>query len=210
MKWIENLQLYFPDHDIACYSAVGEEWKEKGECAVSLCKKFNTVVQAGGNVGLFPIQLSKHFKNVITFEPDPLNLSCLYKNIEGVDNITVVEGALGSSESSCGMVEVEKNNCGANTIKEGEGVIPVFALDDLDIGEVNLIWLDIEGYEWKAIQGSLKTIKKYKPVIILENKGLIPDFGGTLDGSKKFVEEIESLGYTRIKRIMRDDFFIPN
>lgn len=41
-------------------------------------------------------------------------------------------------------------------------------LDDFGINNVSLIKIDIEGHEIEAIKGGLETIKKSKPVIIVE------------------------------------------
>jgi hypothetical protein len=38
-----------------------------------------------------------------------------------------------------------------------------------------LIKLDIEGYEYKAFLGAVKTIKKFKPIIYIENPSIVID-----------------------------------
>ena len=44
------------------------------QLAVDLCEKLRTVVQAGGNIGAWPVWLSYHFIEVITFKPEALVL----------------------------------------------------------------------------------------------------------------------------------------
>ena len=49
--------------------------------------------------------------------------------------------------------------------------VQTITLDDLIIqyGNPDLIKIDVEGYENKVLLGAIKTIKKYKPVIYVEN-----------------------------------------
>jgi len=56
----------------------------------------------------------------------------------------------------------------------GNVAVPIKTIDWFDLENVTFIKYDIEGYELKAIRGSEKTIKKYNPVIVVEqNKGNI-------------------------------------
>ena len=41
-------------------------------------------------------------------------------------------------------------------------------IDDLNLPGCDLIQLDLEGYEFYALQGGIETIKKHKPVIVIE------------------------------------------
>jgi hypothetical protein len=72
-----------------------------------------------------------------------------------------------------------------------------------------MLWLDIEGFEHKALLGAKELIQKHSPVIILENKGFIPEYPSGVDGSDEFREWVENtFGYKHILRNMRDDFFV--
>jgi len=74
-----------------------------------------------------------------------------------------------------------------------------------DYNDCNLIYLDIEGMEYEALIGAKETINKYKPVIVIENKGI----------NKKFTPELirdnvqKLFNYKYIDRLMRDDIFVP-
>lgn len=41
-------------------------------------------------------------------------------------------------------------------------------IDSLNLDSCDVIHLDIEGYETNALRGAMKTIQKYKPLIVLE------------------------------------------
>jgi hypothetical protein len=50
----------------------------------------------------------------------------------------------------------------------GEGYTPTILIDNLNLNGCDLIQLDIEGYEYKALLGAINTIKEYKPVLCIE------------------------------------------
>jgi hypothetical protein len=41
-------------------------------------------------------------------------------------------------------------------------------VDDLNLNACDFIQLDLEGYEFSALQGARKTIEKYKPLLCIE------------------------------------------
>ena len=59
------------------------------------------------------------------------------------------------------------NNAGSQNVI-GNGIIPTMLIDDLNLPGCDLIQLDLEGYEFYALQGGIETIKKYNPVIVIE------------------------------------------
>ena len=165
---------------------------------VAFCPRRKVAVQAGGNVGVFPKELAKHFEKVITFEPDPVNWACLEKNITE-QNIIARKAALGEAP---GQVSIEHNafNPGASHVKAGEDV-KVVTLDSLNLDACDLIQLDVEGYELKALKGAEETIRRYSPVIVLEQKGLGDKYGDTDEATTAWLHK---LSYTKAGAIHRD------
>jgi FkbM family methyltransferase len=156
------------------------------------CKKKETVIQAGGNAGYYPKEYSKHFKNVYTFEPDILNFNCLVLNTLECPNIYRYQSALGNGGDP--VVLSENDNCGAY-ILAGKGHIPILKIDDLNLKNVSLIHLDIEGFEEYALKGAEKTIEKCNPIIVVEVTSQNP------------IPYIESLGYKKIHQLDVDHVF---
>ena len=207
-------KFWFPENDKETPPAVNNEWKQKGKVVLSFVKNKNVVVQAGANAGFFPINLAKSFHKVITFEPIPYIWDCLVKNINDrphIDNITFYNKGVGSQNSVGSQDLKRKKNSGASSIKyDVSGNIEIVTIDSLELEGMDLLWLDIEGFEVEALIGAKKTIQKYKPVIVLENKGLIKGWGGDLNGSKKLVRWMKTeFNYNRHTRLMRDDVYIP-
>lgn len=163
----------------------------------SCCREWRTAVQAGGNVGLWPMRLAKSFEKVITFEPEPVSRACLVENVKRLKNVTVLPFVLGSERRSCG---IERRSLGSHVVTE-DGAIEMIRLDDLDLADVDLIQLDIEGYEIHALRGGVETIRKWKPVIqveILNRLALSPIFAFMLAES-----------YRLRKDLGRDFVFMP-
>ena len=158
-------------------------------------------VQAGGNCGVWPKELSRHFATVYTFEPDWANFQCLVRNCDE-RNIVKMQAALGVPRGPIRLLGRDEN-CGAHYVG-GHGVIPVISVDSLYLTACDLIYLDIEGYEPLALQGAEQTIEKYRPVIALENKGHTDRYGVSQAGLEQLMQRF---GYARIGTYKRDVFY---
>lgn len=162
--------FYYPDDDTHCRAVLpahaGDIDRVIGFCQTD---KRRVCVQAGGNVGVFAKRLSTLFEVVYTFEPDPDNFACLCANVSA-HNVIKLQAALGANG---GRVELnrEPGNCGAHAVR-GLGNLPVLALDSFELGALDLLYLDIEGYEYYALSGAIRHIISYRPVIVIEDKGL--------------------------------------
>jgi len=142
-------------------------------------------VQAGGHQGLYAVLLSKVFRQVYTFEPDNNNFLCLTKNCfkHKAFNVYKYECALGATSGSTTFQITETT--GQHRINHDDVVNhldefqnpsstflvekPIITIDSLNLKACDLLFFDLEGYEPYALIGSLETIKKYRPVIFVEN-----------------------------------------
>lgn len=184
--------LWWPDSDKRGRPAIVAGAAEGIPVVLQLVKGRSVCVQAGGNVGVYPLALAEHFEAVLTFEPDPDNYKCLLRNTERPARIVTHRSALSDVNGVCHMQIVEADNCGAHKVMEG-GTIPTMTIDSLALQACDLIWLDIEGHEAKAIEGARKTIERFSPVIVLEEKGL---------GAKASLP-----GYTVVGRVGNDTIY---
>ena len=71
--------------------------------------------------------------------------------------------------------------------------IRIFPLDYFQLKDINLIKIDVDGMDKEVVEGAIETIKKYKPVIIIEEL-IMPDGKINHNG----VEYIKSLGYETV------------
>lgn len=152
--------------DIEGYKYPLEDWPHIKSIAKNYVKNFGVVVQAGGLQGMYPRLFSEFFERVYTFEPDPLSFTCLVHNCQK-DNIVKLQSAVGDE---LGMVDIKRefiSNAGMNTVTPGNQ-IPMLTIDSIQLDACDLIQLDVEGYESKVICGAMKTIEKFKPIVIAE------------------------------------------
>lgn len=188
---------------------------DKGCCAVCFdmrgldiaykyCKTFDVVVQAGGCVGVWPVELSKRFGLVYTFEPDPENFYCMTQNATD-RKIIKFNAALGFRRGCVDMFHYD-HNVGAHFIS-GRGPIPVLRIDDLGLDLCDLIYLDIEGLEHDALLGAADTIQRCRPVVAVEDKGLSERYGTKQGAVERLM--VGQHGYQVVARPHRDIVFAP-
>lgn len=190
-------ELLWVTRDIGAFGDLTDgplfDWIEDSKHFMSHVKNFNTVIQAGGNCGMYPRFYKNYFKNVYTFEPDELNFYCLDYNCQG-EGYYKYQGGLGDTTEKLAIRKPSDNNVGMHYIVDAPGKIQMYRIDDLNLESCDLIHLDIEKYESKALMGGIETIKKFKPVIVTE-RAL---------GS----EVIIPLGYEMIHRMRMDALFV--
>ncbi|AKF12908.1 methyltransferase [Sinorhizobium phage phiM19] len=150
--------FYWDKDDFGAWWGPLNDWDVSHRDFVESIKNRRTVIQAGGNLGLYVCFLSKRFENVITFEPDPDNFAILVKNVEyhGLKNVIAINSALGEETRSAKMRKGPRENVGMHQIDES-GDIPVemIALNDLTtVANLDFLWLDIEQYELPALRGA--------------------------------------------------------
>lgn len=136
--------------------------------------KFDLVVSAGANCGMYTRQYAERFRFVYAFEPDPLLFHCMVNNNQ-LDNVIKLNMALGDQ---CGLIGMQRGRAGGPEMNVGMGriadpmhsdiIIQIVTIDSLDLPACDLIQLDVEGFEKPAITGAKNTIEKFKPVIIAE------------------------------------------
>jgi FkbM family methyltransferase len=129
-------------------------------------KPYHDVVCAGGQQGIYPKMLSRIFKNVYTFEPDPLSFHCLVNNCQEM-NVFKTQAALGTERGLVAMNHICLENAGMHQVTSG-GSIPMIRIDDFAFHSLSLIQLDIEGHELPALMGAERTITQHAPVIFAE------------------------------------------
>lgn len=137
-----------------------------------LLPSYRTAVQAGGAVGEWAMDMARWFERVITFEPNPELFACLQKNTAGVPQIDAYYAALGHENQQVAVGNPEKEwNFGSYYVggaKPDENSAFMYKLDDFQLDDVDLIFLDVEGFELFALKGAEKTIQMWHPAVVVE------------------------------------------
>lgn len=139
--------------------------------SIELCTQRDVALDIGANVGLWSRDLVKSFGRVIAFEPVALFRECLEQNVTGA-NFEVRPIALGDQDTMGTMIITEDNSghshLDPNTM--GAGDVQVVRLDNLNLHDINYIKIDCEGYEYRILQGAEQTIRRCRPVVVIEQK----------------------------------------
>ena len=144
-----------------------------------LVKKIDTLIDIGANIGNHSLFLAKYFKQIEAFEPNPFTFELLKLNASKYQNINIHNFGLSSKEGTFFLSE-DSRNLGGSKIYSDRNHIPtqletrevnLKKLDDLEMlcskNEV-LINLDVEGHELKVLEGAIKTLKQFKPCMMIE------------------------------------------
>lgn len=171
------------------------------QLALDLTPGRDTVVQAGGHLGIWPVWLAPHFQHVHTFEMDAENYACLAVNCAPFDNIHQTNAALGRKRGSCRIARSTKST-GQHTVQYGHaGSVPVMTVDDMGLDACDLMVIDVEGAEMKVVEGAWCTIERFRPVLMLEENRRCKGFGYQLGDLAK---RLRCFGY-RLRHSIHED-----
>jgi len=149
-----------------------------------------TYIDIGANIGNHSLFFSKYCnsKNVYSFEIDENIFNVLKTNIiKNNLNIKAFNIGIGECEKFVNISHIDPNNTGITKIIDEVGDIKVIPLDNMDINDVTLIKIDVEGYELNVLKGCVKTIEKYKPVLVVELQ--------TIELFNEFNDLVKEYGY---------------
>lgn len=197
--------------DDQCWTVIFD-WSPDIEKMIDLfpARPYRSCVQAGGNFGVWPWLLSKYYNTVYTFEPDPRCFPHLVANCRERDNIVYCQGALDEDRRRISMHHLtgEERNLGAQFISSGHGAfVPTYRIDDLNLNDCDLIYLDIEGTELFALRSGIETIVRCKPAIVVEDKGLSEKFGYKKGDIGQWLSDF---GYREAGTLHRDVIYLAD
>jgi FkbM family methyltransferase len=170
--------IWLPDDDTHFAKALAESPMVDGHGTYQLAKiekclavteRRRVALDIGAHVGLWSVILAKYFQMVHAFEPVPQLRECWGLNTEHCNNVMVQPVALGDHTGTVHMKYVLGNT--GNSRIDVEGVqVPMVTLDSLEPMGVDLIKIDVEGFEYNVLCGAEKTIREQKPVVLIEQK----------------------------------------
>ena len=148
-------------------------------------KNGDVVIDLGASIGYYTLLLAKYVGKtgkVFSFEPELSNFKLLQKNVieNNYDNV-VLEQKVVSDVNGNVDLWVGQQSCGANRIYKPDRTakqkfkttkVDAVRLDDYFINspfldKINFIKMDIEGAEFKALQGMKSILKLNKNLMIL-------------------------------------------
>ena len=160
----------------------------------------DVVIDVGGNIGQTALPLALALGNrgrVISFEPFPETRRRFCRNLElnpGL-HVTVEPFALGNTRTTAKMARPCETNSGGNQIAEEGEQVRVITLDEYASGmeRVDLIKVDVEGYELKVLEGAEDVLDKFHPRLYLElNHAALARQGAS---ANRLLDFLERKGY---------------
>ncbi len=125
------------------------------------------------NKGIYSYALTKYARHVYCFEP--ISELCDYMKKYKTDKLSVINSALSDEVGNLTLKIPIKGGrrvtTRASLVCSDEGdlrQVEVNKLDSYGYKDVGFIKIDVEGVEEKVILGGLDTLKKYKPVLLIE------------------------------------------
>lgn len=164
-----------------------------------------TVLDIGANIGAHTLRLAKlvgEDGKVIAFEPMSWAFSKLERNIELNDFSNIIIEKIALSNVNQGRQSVyfrtswplDGDSSNANKKED----VDFITLDEYirigSVGKVDFCKIDVDGYEYKVIEGGVNSIRKFKPVMIIEvGRYTLENFGDSLED---LIDLLASLGYS--------------
>ena len=172
----------------------------KQVAAMLHCTKFHNAVDIGAHIGLWSYNLAAKFDHVFAFEPVAEHLDCFAKNVDA-RNVTLYSFALGAAEGKV-SIDTTQGSSGDSKVGKGAGSISMKPLDYFNLSDVDFIKIDAEGFEENIILGAGETIRRSRPVIIVEQKReMATRFGLQPLGAVKLLQK---MGYAIAQELSGD------
>jgi FkbM family methyltransferase len=201
--------LTYLRHDVyvgKSLAELGEFSEQEVELFRQVLRPGTTVVEAGSYIGAHTVPLARLVGEsglVHAIEPQRLAFQTLCGNV-ALSSLSNVRCHHAAASDKIGWVTVPKldynqpgNFAGMSLLgdhHDGERV-PMITIDSLPLSRCDLIKIDAEGMELQAVRGAEAIIRKFRPVLYVENK--------REDLSAALIEALLGLGYKLFWHIPR-------
>ena len=169
--------------------AINKNYEKELKIIERYSDKTKDALDIGVYRGVYSYKLAENFKLVHSFEPNPLLYPYLEKNLKKIiKNIKLYNIALSDKNRETELKlpyrtkSIFRNNIeelfqlGAATMHPENKIknykklkISTKRLDDIEItNEIGFVKIDVEGHEKNVLIGGQQTIKKNKPILLIE------------------------------------------
>ena len=166
-------------------------------------QKFNTVLDIGAWCGTWSAEFAPYCKKIYAIEPDRTHFECLLKNLSSFGNIELLDYAVGDIETRVSLTD--DNFTQAKRIYS-IGDILMKTVDSFKFEDVDLIKIDVEGFEMNVLQGAKDTLKDCN-FLMIELNNNSKKYNSSNAEIEKYLQE---LGFTTLIDKWPDKVFIRN
>lgn len=181
------------------------QWK-KQLAVYRACKQFRVAVDIGAHIGHWSINMLDRFEAVHAFEPVAEHRACFDVNVLPRPGLKLHAVALGAAP---GMVRIHRqaDNSGASHVGETGEPVELRTLDSFQLQDVDLIKMDVEGFEAMVIEGARETLQRCRPIVCCEQKrDFACKYGLKADAA---TAALKALGYRVVQEIGGDFICAP-
>ena len=174
----------------------------------------SVVIEVGAHIGTHTVrmgQLAGPWGRVYAFEPQRKIYRELHHNLalNGVTNVAALRMAVGSGDTRViEMNPATPGNEGGTGVGAGGDAAELRSLDSFGFDHVSLLKIDVETYENEVLDGALDTIRRNRPVMLIEIMGgqdpetASPDVLARIEVIRG---KIEALGYS-VTQVFKHDY----
>ncbi|MDW3204576.1 MAG: FkbM family methyltransferase [Alphaproteobacteria bacterium] len=175
--------------------------RHKYLAALDLVRARQVFVDIGAHVGLWSMQAEFDFAEITAFEPHPVHAD-LYRH--NVGRGVLHEVALGDAEAAVSLTSSPTSS--GDTWVSGTGDIPMRTLDGFGLERIDLLKIDTEGYELPILRGAAETLRRCRPVVVVEQKGRDARYHGGRDGEA--LDLLREMGAVPLRAPISGDHFM--
>ena len=162
------------------------------ESALEHVTDFSLAIDGGAHYGTWSLALAAQFDSVESFEPIPMisnagMLNMFHRDLTR-DKVRWWPIALGPELGTCDLMFAPNASMSSYVRMWKKGITPVVPLD-LFGWSPGFVKLDLEGSEVVALRGARETLKRSKPVVLIEWK---PHKAGNNGGTLEEAHEIHT------------------
>jgi FkbM family methyltransferase len=164
--------------------------------------KLRRIIDCGGHIGNWTINWHDKCEKIEAFEPNTEILPIFKEQTKNIKNLSLHEVALGDRP---GTVDMDyESHKGTYHVTTDNGPIEIKTLDSYNFQDVDIIKIDVEGFEVPLLDGAKETILSNRPWIQIEaNKT-----GERYNRPKiKILEKLASFGMKRIAKEWPDQIW---
>jgi FkbM family methyltransferase len=176
--------------------SIFEFLKQKTELSYSL------VLDIGANIGNHTVYFSRFFSSVYAFEPNPKIFHALRFNTENLAHVHLYPYALGNATGVRSFCSIYTNLGASHLIEDQSAVSAHDAYFQIDLRKlddfpeffdkkIDLIKIDVEGYELSVLQGGINLLQKNCPCILFEQTA-----NSFENGTSNTISFLKKMGYS--------------
>ncbi|AUD03011.1 FkbM family methyltransferase [Spirosoma pollinicola] len=171
-----GFSMYVDPHDTLQIIGSGKFEETETQTILSYVKEDTVMLDIGANMGFYSIRVGQKAKKgkVIAFEPDPGNFDTLQKNLvlNNLTNVMPYNAALSDKKETLRLYKHPFNVGDYRLYNDGDFKeyvdVPTLRLDDTVKERVDLIKIDVQGFEYFVLKGGRSILAKYMPIVISE------------------------------------------